>query len=91
MYLYCESRACFTGRNYLTNWVTERQKLEEDSTAVKLVRLRMRLYVHAEAGETGPRSNIECGVSFPLRMQRTTASYLSMLTLITNIPSVGKF
>jgi uncharacterized membrane protein len=81
MYVYCDSRACFARRNYSTKWVTQLQKLEEDSTAVKLVRLRMCVYtfvlkpVRLNIGVT-----LEYFVSFPLRMQWKTSICLYMLT-----------
>jgi len=41
MYVDCDRRACVKRQNFLTNWITQLQTLEKDSTAVKLVRLRM--------------------------------------------------
>jgi hypothetical protein len=92
MYIYCDNLACFTGRNYLTNWVTQVQKPEEYSTAVKLVGLRMCVYTF---------------VLKPVRLNRgVTLNILShflyeyngklpfiftCLLLVTNIPSFGKF
>jgi hypothetical protein len=44
MCIYCDSCACFTGRNYFNNCLTQLKKPEEVSSAVKLVRLRMSVY-----------------------------------------------
>ena len=57
-YFNCDSRACVKRRKFLANWITQLQKLEQDPTAVKLVRLAHAcFYVRAEAGGNEPRSN----------------------------------
>jgi len=44
MYVNCDGCACVKRQNFLTKWITQLQTIEEDSTGVKLVRLRMSVY-----------------------------------------------